>query len=207
MWKLIILSLALSAHLSAELKVAAFAGSTRKDSVNQKLVIEAAGLAQGMNTNTTVINLKDYPIPFYEGDLEASQGMPENAKKLRQLMIQSDIILIASPEYNGSLSAILKNAIDWASRSENAGSSREAFKGKKFIIMSASPGSSGGARGLTHLRTIIENIGGTVLPQQIVVPDAYNAFDEQGHLKNPKLKSELEQLIKSTIESSKSAKE
>lgn len=204
MWKLIILCLTFSAHLSAELKVVAFAGSTRKDSVNQKLVIEAAELAQGMNANTTVINFKDYPIPLYEGDFEAEQGMPENAKKLRQLMIQSEIILIASPEYNGSLSGLLKNAIDWASRSETGGSSREAFKGKKFVIMSASPGSSGGARGLVHLRTILENIGGVVMPQQLVVADASHAFDEQGHLKSLKLKSELQQLIEVAIDSCKS---
>lgn len=203
MWKLIILCLSLSIHLSAELNVLAFAGSARKDSVNHKLVIEAAQLAESMNAKTTIINLKDYPIPLYDGDLEAAQGMPENAKKLRKLMIESDIILIASPEYNASLSALLKNTIDWASRSETAGSSREAFKGKKFVIMSASPGSSGGARGLIHLRTIVEAIGGTVMPKQVVVADAFIAFDEQGHLKNPKLKSELEQLIKETIESSK----
>lgn len=203
MWKIIILCLAISAHLSAEVKVLAFSGSTRTDSVNQKLVAEAAELARSMNAQVTLINLKDYPIPFYEGDIEREQGMPENAKKLRQLMVQADIILIASPEYNGSLSGILKNAIDWASRSETAGSSRDAFKGKKFVIMSASPGSGGGARGLVHLRAILENIGGTVMPQQVVVADAYHAFDAEGHLKNQKLKGELQQLIEEAAESSK----
>jgi NAD(P)H-dependent FMN reductase len=207
MWKLIILCLAFSAHLNAELKVVAFSGSAREGSVNQKLVTEAADIARNMNAKTTVINLKDFPIPFYEGDLEAKQGMPENAKKLRQLMIQSDVILIASPEYNGSLSALLKNTIDWASRSEKGAPSREAFAGKKFVIMSASPGSGGGARGLAHLKTILENVGGTVMPQQIVIADAYNAFDEHGHLKNPKSKQELQQAIEKTIQSVNTAKE
>lgn len=185
---------------TAEIKILAFAGSTREDSVNKKLVIEAADLAQQMKATTTVLDLKDYPIPFYDGDLEAEQGMPENAKHLRRLMVQSDIILIASPEYNGSLSGLLKNAIDWASRSEQGGSSREAFKGKKFVIMSASPGSSGRAKGLGHLRAILEHIGGTVMPQQVVVAGAYQAFDEQGHLKDLKVKVELQQLIEATMQ-------
>lgn len=207
MWKLVILCLAFSANLSAELKVVAFSGSTREGSVNQKLVTEAADIARNMNAKTTVINLKDFPTPFYEGDLEAKQGMPENAKKLRQLMIQSDVILIASPEYNGSLSGLLKNTIDWASRSEKGTPSREAFAGKKFVIMSASPGSGGGARGLEHLRKILENVGGTVIPEQIVIADAYSAFDEQGHLKNPKSKQELQQAIEKAIQSVETTKQ
>lgn len=196
---MIVLCVAFSASLSAEIKVLAFSGSTREGSVNKKLVTEAAKIARQMQANVTVIDLKDYPMPFYDGDLEAKEGMPIKAKQLQQLMIQSDLIMIASPEYNGSLSAVLKNAIDWASRSENGGGSRDAFKGKKFVIMSASPGSGGGARGLLHLRTIIENIGGTVLPQQVVVPDAFNAFNEQGHLKNEKLKEEIEQVVRTAI--------
>ncbi len=200
MWKLILLCLTIAAPLSAELNVLALAGSTREGSVNQKLVLEAAELACGMNAHVTVFNFKGCPIPIYEADLEASCGMPENAKKLRQLMLQSDVILIASPEYNGSVTPLLKNAIDWASRSETAGFSRDAFKGKKFVIMSASPGSGGGARGLAQLRPILETLGGIVMPQQVVVPDAYNAFDEQGHLKSPKLKSELQQLIEAALQ-------
>lgn len=200
MWKwMIALCMVFSATLSAEIKVLAFAGSTREDSVNKKLVCEAAKIARQMQANVTVVDLKDYPIPFYDEDLETREGMPIKAKQFRQLMIQSDIILIASPEYNCSLSAVLKNAIDWASRSENGESSRKAFKEKKFVIMSASPGAKGGARGLMHLRAIIEDIGGTVLPQQVVVPDAYNAFDEQGCLKNEIRKKEIEQLMHAAI--------
>jgi chromate reductase, NAD(P)H dehydrogenase (quinone) len=254
MWKwMLVLCVAFSATLNAEVQVLAFAGSTREDSVNKKLVAEAAQIARQMqakeacknnlndlsereaadgvvcyevvvNTTSeeqnasdaprsrsnrssyscmlpkvTVVDLKDYPIPFYDEDLETKEGMPIKAKQLRRLMVQSDVILIASPEYNASLSAVLKNAIDWASRSETGGGSREAFAGKKFVIMSASPGSGGGARGLMHLRAILENVGGTVLPQQVTVPDAYNAFDAQGHLKNEKVKKELEQLVRTAI--------
>jgi NAD(P)H-dependent FMN reductase len=201
MWKwIIVLCVACSTTLSAEVKVLAFAGSTRKDSANKKLLYEAVQVARQMQADVTVIDLKDYPTPFYDEDLETTEGMPIKAKQLRRLMIQSDVILIASPEYNASLSAVLKNAIDWASRGEAGGGSREAFSGKKFVLMSASPGSSGGCRGLVHLRAIIENVGGTVLPQQVVVPDAYNAFDAQGHLKNEKTKQELQQLVRTAID-------
>lgn len=200
MWKLVIIvCLATSLHLNAEIKVLALAGSTREASVNKKLILEATNIAQNLEAKTFFVNFNEYPIPFYEGDLEMEKGMPENAKKLRRLMIQSDIILIASPEYNGSLPGILKNAIDWASRSETGEPSRDAFKGKKFVIMSASPGPGGGVRALTHLRTILENVGGTVISQQIVVPDAYNAFDEHGHLKNQKIKLELQQAIETAM--------
>lgn len=200
MWKwMIVLCVASSAALSAETKVLAFAGSTREDSVNKKLISEAAQIARQMQANVTVVDLKDYPTPFYDEDLEAREGMPIKAKQFRQLMIQSDVIMIASPEYNASLSAVLKNAIDWASRNEDGEGSREAFKGKTFVIMSASPGAGGGARGLIHLRAIIENIGGKVLPQQVAVADAYNAFDEQGHLKDENIKKEIAQLVRAAI--------
>jgi chromate reductase, NAD(P)H dehydrogenase (quinone) len=200
MWKcLIILCFAFSTSLNAQTKVLAFAGSTRADSANKKLIVEAANSAHRMGADITVIDLKDYPIPFYDGDLEAKEGMPSTARQLRKMMIQSDVIIIASPEYNASLSPVLKNAIDWASRGEAGGSSREAFKGKKFAIMSASPGSSGGARGLVHLRTILEDIGGTVIPLQVVVPGAFNAFDELGHLKSEKTKMEIQKILQAAI--------
>lgn len=200
MWKwIIVLCVAFSATLSAETKVLAFAGSTRVDSVNKKLIVEAANLARQMGANVTVIDLKDYPIPFYDEDLEAREGMPSMARQFRKMMIQSDVILIASPEYNASLSAVLKNAIDWASRGETGGGSREAFKGKIFAIMAASPGSSWGARGLVHLRTILEDIGGSVIPLQVVVPSAYNTFDEKGRLKSEKTKMEIQKLLQSAI--------
>lgn len=200
MFKLIMmLCLVLSTSLYAEKTVLAFAGSSREESFNNKLVLEAAEMARQAGAKVTVINLKDYSAPFYDGDLEIKEGMPAKAKELRQLMIRSNLILIASPEYNGSLSALLKNAIDWASRNEKGEGSRDAFKGKKFALMSTSPGAGGGSRGLTHLRAIIENVGGTVIPEQVVIPNAFSAFDEQGHLKENKKKMELQQLVQSGL--------
>lgn len=197
---LLALGLMVSSVVNAETKILAFAGSTSATSVNKKLIQEAAKIAREMGAQVTVISLNDYPIPFYNAQEEKTQGMPAKAKELRRLMIQSDAIMIASPEYNASLTAVLKNALDWASRSENASPSRDAFKGKKFAIMSASPGTGGGARGLVHLRAILEAIGGTVVSGQVIIPNAYQAFNEQGNLKSEQSLQELKQLISQLLQ-------
>lgn len=192
--------LAFITPLAAETKVLAFSGSTRQDSYNQKLIQQAAKIAESMGAKVTVINLRDYSMPFYDGDLEASQGLPQAAQRLQRLMKESQAIIIATPEYNGSVSGVLKNAIDWASRSEEGKPSREAFKGKKFALMSLSPGAGGGARALAHLSTIIENVGGKVVSTQLAVPNGYQAFDAQGLLKDPALREQLRQEIQQLLE-------
>lgn len=197
---MIALGLVVSTWLNAEVKVLAFSGSTRDESINKKLVQEAASMARQMGAKVTVVNLRDYAAPFYDGDLEAKEGMPLKAKELRKLMIDNNVIFIATPEYNGSISAVLKNAIDWASRSEDKKPSREAFKGKKFLLMSATPGQGGGANALGHLKSMIENIGGTVVAQQMMVPNGYQAFDAQGRLQDPKLREKLYKIVQSSIQ-------
>lgn len=181
--------------LSAELKVLAFAGSTRSDSYNKKLVCDAAAIARQMGATVTIIDLKDYPMPFYDADLEATQGMPKNGKAFRDLLLQSDAVIIATPEYNASIPAVLKNAIDWASRTEAGGGSREAFAGKTFAIMSASPGNGGGSRALVHLRNIIEALGAPVVPRQVSIPSAHQYFAGSERPENPQLKEEVELLV------------
>jgi NAD(P)H-dependent FMN reductase len=177
------------------MNVLAFSGSTRADSYNQQLVQDAARLAEQMGAKVTVINLRDYPMPFFDEDLEVNKGMPKNALRLRKLMIESDAIIIASPEYNHSVSGVLKNALDWASRGENGGASRDAFKGKNFGIMSASPGKKGGRMGLCHLREIIEDAGGTVVAEQVTIPHAYKYFADNERTDNPLVKKELQELL------------
>ena len=194
-----LLCIAYAGSINAETNVLLFAGSTRKESYNKQLVAEAARLAQQMGANVTVVDLKDYPIPFYDADLEMEEGMPENAKRLRRLMVQSQAIVISSPQYNRSVSAVLKNVLDWASRSEEGTPSREAFKGKKVAILSASPGSKGGAKGLIHLKDIVEDIGGIVLEQQLSLPKAHEAFDEQGNLKDEGAREQLRAIVSQLI--------
>jgi chromate reductase, NAD(P)H dehydrogenase (quinone) len=196
---LLLACLALAAPLAADKKVLAISGSTRDGSYNSKLAQEASAIARKMGATVTLINLKDYPLPFYDADLEMQSGLPSNAKRLRELMINSDAILIASPEYNASLPAVLKNAIDWTTRDEKGQPSRDAFKGKKFALLSTSPGPGGGSRGLSHLRDIIQAVGGEVVQTQAIVPNAMTAFDEKGELKSTELKQKLQREIELLI--------
>ena len=145
-------------------RILACAGSTRRESFNKKLVAIAAQGAREAGAEVTLIDLKDFPLPLFDQDLEAEQGMPENGKKLKKLFIDHDGLLIASPEYNSSFPAILKNAIDWVSRPAPGEPSLVAFRGKVATLMSASPGALGGLRGLVHVRSILGNLGVIVLP-------------------------------------------
>lgn len=181
-----------SSSLFAEMRVLALSGSTREHSFNKQLLQEAVSLLKRPGLHVTNMALNG--IPLYDADYEAQYGMPEKAKKLRHLMIQSDLIVIASPEYNGSMTGVLKNAIDWASRSETGSFSNEAFKGKHFLLMSASPGAGGGARGLRHLREVLTNLGGVVEPTEITVPNAQKALGNQNAPYYHKLQGTLDQL-------------
>jgi len=165
-------------------RILAFAGSTRTDSFNKNLVRIAAGAARASGVETTMVDLKDYPLPLFDEDLEAGQGMPENAAKLKELFVSHDGLLIASPEYNSSISGVLKNVIDWVSRGPKGEAPLLAFSGKSAAILSASPGALGGLRGLVHLRSILANLNVIVLPEQTAVGSAYDQFDADGNLKD-----------------------
>lgn len=195
MMRLLLLLLFVANTLCAEYKVLAFAGSTRKDSYNKKLIRYAAKLAEEEGATVTVVDLKDYPMPFYDADEEQSRGMPRNAKRLRALMIDSDGIMIATPQYNASVPAVLKNALDWVSRGEKGGSSKEAFKGKRFALMSTSPSQKGGAKAVAHLKVVIEDCGGNVIDQQVSIGNAAKAFGPNGELLDQEAKDKLEKEI------------
>ena len=151
-------------------KILAFAGSTRSGSFNKKLIRLAADDARAAGAEVTLIDLRDFPMPLFDGDLEEKEGLPENAKKLKSLMRANDGFLISSPEYNSSVSGVLKNAIDWASREETDDEPPlVCFRGKVAALLSASPGGLGGLRGLVILRSILGNIGVIVLPDQLAV--------------------------------------
>ena len=176
-------------------KILAFAGSTREASFNKKLVQIAAEGARAAGAEVTYIDdLRDLPMPLYDGDLETKQGLPENVQQFKQLMIAHRGLLIASPEYNSSITGVLKNAIDWASRSLPGEPMLASFKDKVAALMSASPGALGGLRGLTHVRSILSNIGVLVLPEQQTISKAFEAFDGDGKLKDPKQQEAVEQL-------------
>jgi chromate reductase len=175
-------------------KILAFAGSTRTDSYNKKIVKIAAAGARSIGAEVTYVDLRDLSLPMYDEDLEAKEGIPPGARQLKDLLLTNDGLLIASPEYNSSLSAVLKNAIDWASRPVEGEPPLGGFVDKVAAIMSASPGALGGLRGLVHLRSILGNIKVLVLPDQVAVPKAYEAFNPDGSLKDAKQQETIEKL-------------
>jgi len=178
-------------------RIVALAGSLRAASYNKQLVRIAADGARAAGADVTFLDLAEYPLPVFDEDLEAAEGMPENAARLKAHFVASDGILIASPEYNGSLSGALKNAIDWVSRKTGDEPPLAAFSGKAVALMAASPGALGGLRGLVHVRAILGGLGMLVLPEQIAVPKAFEAFDEAGALRDPKLQERVEGLGRS----------
>ena len=137
------------------------AGSARKESINKKLARLAATMAEATGADVTLIDLKDYDMPIYNGDLEQENGLPENAKKLKKIFIEHDGFFIASPEYNSSYSALLKNTIDWLSRPHKENEPPlTAYKGKVAALGATSPGALGGLRGLVALRMLLGKILG-----------------------------------------------
>lgn len=161
-------------------RILAFAGSARAGSLNARLLRAAADGAREAGAEVTLIDLRDYPMPIYDGDLEAASGLPEAAKRLKALMKEHHGFLIASPEYNSALSPLLKNVIDWCSRSEPGEQSLAAYRGKVAGLIAASGGALGGLRGLVTLRMILGNIGVHVLPNQFALPKAHEAFGPDG---------------------------
>jgi NAD(P)H-dependent FMN reductase len=175
-------------------RILAFAGSTRRESFNKKLVQIAVKGAREAGADLTLLDLKDFPLPLFDQDLDAEHGMPDNGTKLKRLFIDHDGLLVASPEYNSSITAVLKNAIDWLSRPAPGEPPLVAFRGKVATLMSASPAALGGLRGLVHLRSILGNIGVIVLPDQVAVPKAHEAFQPDGSLNDAKQQAGIEAL-------------
>ena len=166
-------------------RLLAFAGSMRSGSLNKKLLRAACNMAETQGAQVTLLELRELALPLYDGDVEQTHGLPEGARRLKQLMISHDAFLIASPEYNSSISGVLKNAIDWASRPQPGEPPLAPFKDKVAGLLSASPGGLGGIRGLLPLRTILENLGTIVVPNQAAIARANQAFDDAGNLKDP----------------------
>jgi chromate reductase len=166
-------------------KLLAFAGSTRSGSLNQLLLDLAVAEARTQGAEVTAIGLKDFDLPLYDGDIEAN-AFPPAARELKGLFRSHHGFLIATPEHNGSTSAVLKNAVDWVSRPTDPGETMvtlSAFRGKVAGLMSASISPFGGLRGITHLRQILGTIQTVVATEQVMLPFAQNGFDEAGALR------------------------
>ena len=174
-----------------------FAGSARSGSHNMRLAKLGATIAEANGIAATFADLGDYPLPLYDADLQNSDGIPENARKFEALMRVHTGIFIACPEYNGSITPLLKNTLDWLSRIRNDGEEPLAvYKTRVFALGSSSPGGMGGLRGLNTARTVLElGLSALVLPEQFAVPRAMDAYDDHGHLKNKESQEQYKSLI------------
>ncbi len=177
-------------------KLLVFGSSLRAGSYNQHLARVAGESARQQGAEVTVIHLSDYPMPLYNGDNEALNGLPGNALRFKQLLLEHDGFIISSAEYNGFFTAALKNAIDWTSRLSSPDESPlVAYRGKTAALLSASPGVLGGLRGLPHLRALLGNIGVVVLPGQFSLSNARDTSFQGDKLEDHGRQAALDTLI------------
>lgn len=177
--------------------VLAFAGALRKDSFNRKLIAIAARYARSMGAEVDLLDLHEIAMPLYDGDLELQSGPPEGALAFKKRIEAAHVILLSSPEYNQSIPGTLKNAIDWASRPPSP------FRGKVVGLMTASPGPYGGTRSLGDLRRVFTALGTFIVPSQIALVRAADAFNEKGELREPSLDRTVEGLVREALETAK----
>jgi NAD(P)H-dependent FMN reductase len=183
-------------------KILVFAGSIRTGSFNARLAALAAKELTAAEADTTLISLADYPMPLYDGNLEAASGPPESAIRLKRLIGQHQGVFIASPEYNASITPLLKNTLDWVSRVRDGKEPPlAAYKKRVFALGAASNGSYGGMRSLMALRQVLElGCGALVIPEQIAVREAAQAYDEMDNLKDERTRNLLKSVVNRLID-------
>jgi len=168
-----------------QIKILALCGSSRRDSLNQKLLDNAALGAVDAGAQVSLIRWLDFPVPIYDGDWEAEHGLPECARALKALIAKHHALLVATPEHNGGYPALLKNALDWASRpGEGDPTGLGVFAGKVAAVVSASPGALGGMRAQIALQISLNKLGLLVIPNSFALGLAHQAFDGQARLKD-----------------------
>lgn len=182
------------------IKVLAFSGSARKDSLNKKLIRVAAAAVTAAGGEVTLIDLDDYPMPVYHGDLEVREGLPANARKLKKFFNEHQALLISSPENNASMSSLLKNTLDWVSRAADGQNGLVPYQNKVALLLAASPGALGGLRGLVHLRQTLQALTVLVLSEQFALMRAHEQFDGAGALTDPKMKASLDGMTRRLVE-------
>lgn len=184
-------------------RILCFAGSIRTGSYSATLAAIATKELALMGAEPVHISLEDYPLPIYDGDLEAEEGVPEAGKQLLEQLSRADGVFIATPEYNAAVPPLLKNALDWASRAKGEAGARDPFKGPVFCIGSTSPGAFGGYRAAMMLRQILAlGLGALVLAEQAMVPAAHQAFTEDAAFKDERALERLRGTLRTLIDQS-----
>ena len=183
------------------LKILVIPGSLRSGSLNARLAAVAAHELAQSGAEATRISLADYPLPIYDGDLQAKSGVPKHAVNLKRMMSAHHGVLIVTPEYNSSVPALVKNTIDWVSRVQDVHETRgQVFRERVFAVASASGGRLGGARALSALRLILSACHATVIANQLALPFADDAYDEMEKLKHSADSEALKALVRQLID-------
>lgn len=167
-------------------RVLLFAASLRKESLNVRLANVARRILEERGVEIDYATMSDFDCPSYDGDEEAAHGLPDGAQRFHDHILGADAFIIAAPEYNGSMSGVLKNAIDWASRFRP-----QPFNGKQGFLMSASPSMAGGNRGLWALRVPLEHLGARIYPDMFSLAQAHAGFTVDGRLSHASLEPRL----------------
>jgi len=185
------------------LKILVIPGSLRTGSLNARLAAVAARELAISGAEVTCISLSDFPLPIYDGDLQAKSGVPKHAVNLKRMIGAHHGVLIVTPEYNSSVPALVKNTIDWISRVQDPHETRgQVFRERVFAIASASGGRLGGTRALAALRLILTACHASVVPNQLALSFADQAYDEMDHLKHPADIEALQTLVRQLIDQS-----
>jgi len=172
-------------------RILAFSGSSRRESLNRKFLAVAVSDARELGLEVKLLDLNDFALPLYNGDMEDAGGMPAAAVTLSGLIASHDGLLIASPEYNSMITPLLKNTIDWCTRGDD-----NPFASKVAAVMSASPGLHGGARSLVMAQGLLLKLGCHVVPGQCILPHADKAFDSNGLLLEERSKGAVLSMVK-----------
>jgi chromate reductase, NAD(P)H dehydrogenase (quinone) len=183
-------------------KILIIPGSLRTGSHNARLAALAAKELALLEAEVTRISLEDYTLPLFDADLASTSGLPQAAVKLKRMLLAHQGVFITSPEYSASVTPLLKNTIDWISRVRDPGEpAYAAFKGRVFAIGAAANSGLGGSRSLMALRQILElGCGALVIPEQVAVPRAEQAFDDMDNLKDESLATALKAAMRRLVE-------
>lgn len=179
-------------------RILAFCGSIRRESLNKKLLNAAVAAVREAGGEVTVLDLGEHELPLYHGDLEEARGLPENAAKLIGLIKQHQALLVASPEYNGMITPLLKNTLDWCTRGEE-----DPFECKVAAVLSASPGAFGGMRSQQMAQQLLLKLGCHVVPGTTTLPGAHKAFDESGALTDERAKKSVRSLAAALVDTAR----
>ena len=185
----------------AALKILVVPGSLRSGSHNVKLAAAAAYQFVQAGADVTRISLADFPLPIYDGDLQARSGVPKNAVNLKRMIGAHHGVLLVTPEYNSSVPPLVKNTIDWITRVQDGHEIRgQVFREKPFAIAAASESRLGGTRALAALRLILTACRASVIPNQLALSFADQAYDDMDRLKNSADIEALNALVRQLVE-------